>query len=377
MRKRVVFFTVLFLAVLIGVLYLVGQVHTYTDYNLLSSVERIDDESVKITSFKGSVLKYGSDGISLADLSDNTIWSQSFEIESNRLVKSAEYIAVAETGGTQIYLFNNDGFVSKIDSKRQIVKIAVSDIGTVAVIEYEDGVSYIDIFDSEGNEIAEGEAHIENSGYPVSVALSPNGRLMAVSYLNYSSGETKSTVKFYNFGKVGQNEIDNIVSSTESDYVIADLKYVTDNKCIAFGNSVVQVYKGKQKPELEKEISFDRDIESIFCDNGRFGVVVCNEDEVYSASADAEEDLYTVFVYNYNGRKLYKTGFDLGYDKIEVLENREVCILGTSSCEILSKWGKPRFIYTFDERVLGIFSSSSMHTYEIMFSDHTEHIRLK
>ncbi|MCR5785087.1 MAG: DUF5711 family protein [Eubacterium sp.] len=378
MRKRIIILGILAVAGLVLILYLIGQTHTYTDYEVLSSVERTDDETVKITSFKGNVLKYGSDGISLTDLSNNIIWNQSFEIESNEIVKSEEYVAVVETGGTQIYLFGEEGFVSKIETKRQTVRAAVSDIGTVATIEYEDGVNYIELFDSEGNELAEGEAHIENNGTPVSIALSPSGTLMAVVYFDYSSGEVASTVTFYNFGSVGQNEIDNIVSTNETDSVIAEIEFVTDDKCIAFGNNIIQVYKGKQKPSLDKEIEVEEEIESVFCENERFGYVVCNEDEVYSASSDAEEEsLYTINVYNYKGRRLYQTGFDMSYDKIEVLENTEVCIMGTTSCEILSKWGKPRFIYTFEQNLLEVFSASSMHSYEVILSDHTEHIRLK
>ena len=381
MKKKIIAFLIFLFVALILILYLVGQVHTYTDYTTLSSAERTDDESVKLASFKGEVLKYGSDGISLTDLSNNILWSQSFEINSIQLAISDDYVAVAETGGTQIYLFDVNGFVGKFDSERQIVCIDVSDIGTVAVIEGEDGICYLNLFDSSGNELAEGTIHIDNNGFPVSVALSPNGNLMAVAFMGFTSGEVKSHISFYNFGKVGQNEIDNIVATYDYDSVIANVKYVNDTTCIAFGDNTVQIYRGSQKPALGKEISVEREISSIYCGNGRFGLVYRNDKDTYEAadaSADAKTSgVYTTEVYNYNGRRLFSTDFDLSYDRIEVLDNKEICIIGGNSVQILSKWGKVRFRYTFDDRVMELFSSSSMHTYEIMFSDRTEHIRLK
>ncbi len=381
MRKRLIAFLILFFAALVIALYLVGQVHTYTDYTTLSSVDRVDDESIGLDEFQGNVLKYGSDGISLTDLSDNLLWSQSFEINTIQLAKSEKYVAVAEVGGTQIYLFDADGFVSKLDAKRQIVRIDVSDIGTVGVIEEESGICYLNLFDSSGNELAEGTIHIDNSGFPASIALSPNGNLMAVAYMGFASGEVRSRVNFYNFGKVGQNEIDNIVASYDLEFVIGDIEYVNDNTCIAFGDTMVQIYRGNQKPSLGREIALEREVSSIYYGNDRFGLVYRNDTDVYDASevsGDAKETgVYTTDVYNYSGRRLFSADFDLSYDKIEVLANKEICIIGGSNIELLSKWGKPRFRYTFENRVLQAFSSTSMHTYEIMFSNHTEHIRLK
>ena len=59
--------------------------------------------------------------------------------------------------------------------------------------------------------IIESRATMDKSGYPVSISLSPNGKLMVVSYLYVDSGNMKSSVAFYNFGEVGKNETDNFV----------------------------------------------------------------------------------------------------------------------------------------------------------------------
>ena len=66
---------------------------------------------------------------------------------------------------------------------------------------------------------------MQKSGYPAALALSPDGKLMAVSYIAVENGSTKSSVAFYNFSSVGQNFVDNFASG--ADYVDAVIPYIT------------------------------------------------------------------------------------------------------------------------------------------------------
>ena len=74
--------------------------------------------------------------------------------------------------------------------------------------------------------LARGEIHGEKGGYPIAIALSHDALKLGVSMLDIADGKVKSTVAFYNYGSVGQNEIDNCVGvTTYEDMVIPELEF--------------------------------------------------------------------------------------------------------------------------------------------------------
>ena len=82
-------------------------------------------------------------------------------------------------------------------------------------------VTWINVYNPTGEKAVGIKTTMQKSGYPVSVSLSDNGKLMMVAYLKAESGSMKSIVSFYNFDEVGQNYTDTMVSSYEySDTVI-------------------------------------------------------------------------------------------------------------------------------------------------------------
>ena len=118
-----------------------------------------------------------------------------------------------------------------------------------------EGTSYLQLYDKSGGQLASGELHVQNSGYPLDVALSENGEKLAVSMLDINGGSVKTVIAFYNFGTVGQNSIDKIVSSySYADMVIPQIRYLAEDTMVAFGDNRVILFTGAQKPAEEKSI---------------------------------------------------------------------------------------------------------------------------
>ena len=72
--------------------------------------------------------------------------------------------------------------------------------------------TWINYYAADGSLIAENQTHVEDPGYPMDVTVSDNGDVMMVTYQFVDGSNTTSYVAFYNFGDVGQNEDDRIVS---------------------------------------------------------------------------------------------------------------------------------------------------------------------
>ena len=359
--------------------YMAGQLRSYSDYSILSESDRTVGESEYYSEFNNNLLTYGSDGVFCVGMDNTLLWSQSFELGQILFDRCGDYAIIAEKSGMSVYLFNTGGFVSRIDVTDRILQAAVSAQGEVAVVLDEDDSYGLELYDSSGEEMASGKAHMENNGYPMSVDVSYDGTLMAVAFMNISGGKTDTRMLFYNFGSVGENEVDHVVSEFEyEDCVVAEVSFLKNGRLVAFGDNGIMIYSSDQKPELIREVELEDEVTSVFTGENGFGVVYYNKDGLKNESSDAEAlSTYTLSLYSSSGKLRHEQGFDLSYNKIEILENGEVCILGDNACEIISKRGSVKFTYSFDEELCEVISAGSLHEYYLVMKGHTDKVRLK
>ena len=140
---------------------------------------------------------------------------------------SGHVAAVGDYNGRTIYVVNSGGQLGTVNTNLPIRKICVSESGVVAAVLDDADVTRILLYNGNENtetSIVDIKATMNKSGYPVSICLSPNGKLMAISYLYVDSGDMKTTVAFFNFGEVGRNQSDNYVSGY--DYLDTIVPYV-------------------------------------------------------------------------------------------------------------------------------------------------------
>lgn len=91
--------------------------------------------------------------------------------------------------------------------------------------------------------------------------------------IDVSGGKTDSVISFYNFGSVGQNEIDNNVGTYKyENQLIPEIAYVSDSRMIAVSDQNIMVFDGSQKPKLKQTIKLEKLIDSVFYNNKYIGV---------------------------------------------------------------------------------------------------------
>ena len=101
------------------------------------------------------------------------------------------------------------------------------------------------LYDVNGKELASGEFFGEQKNIPVDIALSYDAKKMAVDMIDVSGGKTDSVISFYNFGSVGQNEIDNNVGTYKyENQLIPEIAYVSDSRMIAVSDQSIMVFDG-------------------------------------------------------------------------------------------------------------------------------------
>ena len=85
-------------------------------------------------------------------------------------------------------------------------------------------------YDPDGRNVYEGQFHMSQSGYPCAISLSPNGELLAVSFIFVEEGNVVSNVAFYNYGPVADNQSDQLVSTyTYRDMLIPEIHFLSNS----------------------------------------------------------------------------------------------------------------------------------------------------
>lgn len=351
-----------------GSLYFLYETKSYGDFQVLGSTERQDSAGTSFQEFHGNILKYSNDGIFYIDSQNRLIWNQTYEMQSPMLDICEDYVAIADQKGKKVYIMNVSGPCGEINTNRPIQQVHVANQGMVAVLMEEEGTGYIQLYDKNGGFLAEGGLHAKNSGYPLDIAVSDDGKKMVAVLLDIKEGKVRTTVTFFNFGSVGQNEIDNIVSSYPySGTMITKVEFLTNDIAVALGDNRLIFYEGSQKPVVKKEIEVSREIRSIFYNDNYVGLVFDNENK---------ETPFYMDIYDTRGSNVRSIDFSMEYDEIEFLGNNEICIRNNLECSIYTLRGIRRFHYNFDEDIKKVIYVRGRQ-YLFLMSKATEKVKLK
>ena len=342
---------------------------TFHSYEVRQSYVRTDSEASIFQSFGDNIVKYSNDGIVCIDSDNELVWNQAFEMNSPQIGICESYLVVYDRGGMEIYIISASGVKQEVETNRPIQNVCVAKQGTIAVLMKENTVSYLKLFDQRGKELANGEFYMDKGGFPVDIAFSYDAQKLAVAMIDISDGGVDSTINFYNFGSVGQNEINNNVGTYSfPDVMIPEICYLSEDRMVAFGDTKIIIFTGAQKPEISTEIFLVSEIESVFYNENYIGVVQSNYDE---------EGTHVIRSFDMKGNEVMSANTAMAYDEMEYLANNEICVRNQSECQIFTQHGVKKFRYTFDKELYKILSRNTKTDYFFVLDGVTEEAVLK
>ncbi len=343
---------------------------TYTGYEILGKSLRSDSDSAKYITYNGHILKYSRDGAESYDGLKDAKWNITYEMQNPQIATCNDCVAMADEGATEIMVISGTGKQSSINTKLPVVNFSVAGQGVVAAVLEDGEAARINLYDAEGTELAGIKCSMERSGYPIDVALSPDGTLLGVSYtrVDNETGNVHSSVAFYNFGDVGQNEIDNYVSGYDyEDTIIPRIKFLDHDSAVAVGDDRIIFYTGDQKPEAVSENSINEEVQSLF-----FG----KDETALVFRSDEGGNKYRLKVYGKNGKQLMNESFELSYTDIQLVDKRAV-IYNDAVCEIMDFDGRVRYDGLFEDPVLLMVPTDSRSRYVLVNRGMTQEIQLE
>lgn len=366
--KRTIIAAVVIL-VLVGGTALYMSLRQYTGYDIRATVERADTKATRFQEFQGNILKYSNDGAFYTDHNNEMIWNQTYEMSKPTVDICGNYLVIYDKKGKDIYILDKNGLVRGIETNYPITQVSIAGQGTVAVLMDNQSKGLLSLYDKEGNVLVNGAIHNEKGGYPVAIALSDDAIKLGVSMLDIKEGTAKSSLAFYNFGSVGENAIDHVVSvMTYDDMFMPELDFVSKDCMIAIADKGVIIFEGSQTPKETARIEFAEEVKSVFYNKEYIGTICDSVDETTHN---------IVRVYDLNGKMKMEESTDLEYSNVELLSSNEVCISNGTVCDIYTAQGVFKFHYEFENELYGVIPGGSSLNYTFILNGVTEQVRLK
>ena len=330
-KRSIVKKTVLIAAVIVAAVTAVTiyvEKRSYHNYKIVKSSEQEDVVSTSYVEMDGDILRYSPDGVSLVSDSMDTIWSETYQMQNPVADVKGNRAVIADKDGTTLEIYDKSGKTGSVTTSYSIIKARVSQSGLVAAILDGGDDTWIDFYSTDGSLIAENQTKVDDPGYPLDVAISDDGVIMMVTYQFVDGNDTTSYVAFYNFGDVGQNEDDRIVSGYKYEgVVIPQIQYLEKGRAVALKDNGFTLYQGSQIPKEGKTVEVEKEIVSTFFDDDMIGLVFKN---------DNKDKQYTMEVYSTDGNLKFKQNFNIPYTTIKLsggnilmYNSSQICVMNS------------------------------------------------
>lgn len=362
--KRVVLVTVTLLAAVVST-YLLVEVQTYTKMREIQNYGSAGVDNSNYMQFSTGVLKYSRDGIAFLNRSGEEQWNQSYQIKNPVINIYKDSAAVADQGGNDILVFDKKGLKGEIHTNYPIERIVVSGNGIVSALLKNESTPQIVCYDSMGNVLVEHRASLTGTGYPVGMAISPDGTMLQVSYLCVTDGVEATRVVYYDFEKPNEEEDYLAAEEIYKSTVIPTSFFLNEATSVLVGDEAFMIFKGADEPKLSKTVELKKEIKSVFYDEEYIGFVLKN----------SGEEGYELRLYNMAGsQKLSKT-FTGEYSNVKVSRGNVIMYDG-KKCAIISEWGVLKFEGELEAEVLEILPLTGVNKYLVMNTGGMEEVRL-
>ena len=345
-RERIRYIRTLCAATVLVVIALVAVFFSSRHYNRAEIVKVRDfiaEEASSCENFNGCILQYGPNGAACADTGGRVRWNITYEMDQPIVSISGGVAAIADYGGRTIYVMNTRKQLCTITTGLPIHKISASESGEVAAVLDDKSTTWIRLYSKEGKEIAYFTRSMDENGYPMDVAVSPDGKKVCVSNLKLKDSTVTSSLSFYDFGREGSKLDQHLTGSFEYEReVFPYVRFMGNGVCCAASDSrLVFIDTSGTEPKNSFTNLLTENLQGIFRSGNRIGLVFMDL---------TRENLYRLDIYGRSGKKEGSIGFSMAYEDIQIKGNR-ICINNEQLMQIYTLSGREVFNGGFDRAV--------------------------
>ena len=292
---------------------------------------------------------FSKDGVKFYDNSVNQLWNYTYTMSSITVLQKGNYACVMETNGRALKMYSPDGELYSISCPGTILNVYINAMGQ-SVVLLNCGDEYRTQVYSESGDLVFERYEQDADIYPVSAALSDDGKIVDVSYLDASGVDIKSTVLFFYTSRSDSKNIDTgdfFAAVEKSGQIVPMAGYNAKTGFMFLGDKEVFAVSTEGKEIWATELT--NKIEKAYFDSN--GNIVAGLGSELSDKDGHGEG--AVVLYNQSGEE--KVLYDMG-EKITYMNVCGTDIIvgsGKSYCGITSS-GKVNWQYTASQDISDI-----------------------
>ena len=228
------------------------------------------------------------DGVKRYDNLSKLKWDYTLNMANPTYVSNATFIAIGEYKGSSLSVFGQSGLVYELNFDNEIINFTIGSNGYTAVtIASTRGGYTTDVYNTLGKRITSFVVEATNY-YPMHSALSPDGRVLAVSFLNLSGTQMESHIcAYYLRESDGMDFTDAMFATfhkTEGE-IISKIAFIDDTQLAFLSDGQYGVYElsGSNRMNLKwfREVNNEVSFATVINDKGMaiaFGKSLVNKD---------------------------------------------------------------------------------------------------
>lgn len=339
-RNRLIILLALLLVILLAVLnFFYRRYYTYKTYKVQEEVELPEGSLIGYESFAGNVIKYSRDGIILMDKKAKEIWVDTYEMREPTLQKSRNYILLFDKQGNSLKIYGKDGLSGFASTNLPIKKAVISDTGVVAVLLEDGEGTNISFFTKSGEALQVTiRTVLSGNGYPLDLALSPNGTQLMVSYQYLEGANLRARVVFYDFSEIGKNIPTRLVGGFDEPFyesIVPRVAFLNTERSFALADTGLYFFSSKNlaSPKLLKSILIEDELVSLAYSDQYIVLVKKKTGEASSME---------MLVYTEDGDKISQKDIAFTYDKVDI-SGENILFYSGSEIAIYNIYGVEKF----------------------------------
>lgn len=345
--------------------YILSQQLSYTGIKVTASYTSVGSANSRYEIFASGILRYGRDGAAYINYQGEEIWNQAYQISTPIIEVTGSCAVVADCGGNDIVVFDEDGIKGEITTTYPIEKISVSEQGIVAVLTKDVDTPRVLCYDAVGNLLVEHKPSSSDTGYPTDVSISLDGNMLLVTYIQILDGELVSNYIYYNFDGEVSTGANQIVSQGQvSDSIIPEAYFINEDTSVLISDKGFMIYTGDEVPELECSVTITEEISMTFHSEKYIGFVL---------EGTGEED--ELRVYDLDGGVVTSIGLNGSYGNADILGDEVILYEGTE-CAILTLSGIERFQGEVSMEITGLFPTFGINKYILIGNEGIKKVQL-
>lgn len=331
--------------------------HLYTSYKTTASFPGEDITGTSYARLGNDFVKYGADGVTLVNASNETQWSSAYTMQTTVADQCKETILIYEQQGNQAAAANKEGLLGQFQTDLPILKGSVAGNGVSALLLKNGEDTLIRLYSPDGTTLAEVKPTLEETGQPVALDLSEDATRLMVSLVKAGQGSVDSSIIFYDFSSISESAADHVTGRIDyTDQIFPEVFFADSKTPVAAGDDRIAVLSGTKDPKEKASADVEGEITSVLHDQDHIALVQPGNDG---------QNRYRLTVYNMKGKEMSTQLFNESYDGAS-FDDGEILLWSKGHMMSFTPGGVKRFDSDFEGRIELFVKTPGFRRYSVI-----------